>query len=100
MDVEDTREWHLDRKFALGLIFSIIIQTFGIVWWAAVISKTVSDLALNDARHDGVISALSAGREANASRITALEAKGASIEAKLNRIEDKLDRLIESKAPR
>jgi hypothetical protein len=94
---EELKQWHLDRKFSVGLALTVLAQTVGIIWWAATLSSTVSELRVVDARHDALMGALSAGREANASRITALETKGTSIEAKLVRIEDKLDRLLEER---
>lgn len=29
------KSWHLDRKFALSLIVTILVQTGGIIWWAS-----------------------------------------------------------------
>ena len=97
MTEEQSREWHLDRKFSIGLVAALLAQTVGIVWWAATLNSTVAELHIADQRHEVSLSALTAGRESNASRITTLEATVNSIGVHLDRIETKLDRLIEEK---
>lgn len=97
MTEEQSREWHLDRKFSIGLVLTILAQTVGIAWWASALSTTVAELRIVDQKHEASISALTSGREANASRITTLEATVSGIGTHLDRIENKLDRLIEEK---
>lgn len=41
---EQDRHWHLDRRVPLALIVTILLQTGGIVWWAAGISARVDQL--------------------------------------------------------
>lgn len=43
VDQSDTR-WHVDRKIPLALIFTIFIQTGGVVWWGASISARIETL--------------------------------------------------------
>lgn len=35
------RQWHLDKKVPLALIVTIILQTAGMVWWAASLNSDV-----------------------------------------------------------
>lgn len=41
---DDDKHWHLDKKVPLALILTIVIQTVGIVWWAATTSERVTTL--------------------------------------------------------
>lgn len=38
------RRWHLDKRVPIALIFAMLIQTGGIVWWGATTSERVSVL--------------------------------------------------------
>jgi len=97
MTGEQSREWHLDRKFSIGLLLAIIGQTGGAIWWAATVSSTVAELRATDQKHEVTLQSLTTGRESNANRITTLEATVTGIGTHLDRIENKLDRLIEAK---
>jgi hypothetical protein len=33
--------WHLDKKVPIALIFTMAIQTVGVIWWAASLSTRV-----------------------------------------------------------
>ena len=92
---EQERHWHLDRRVPVALIVTIIMQTIGIVWWAASISARVQVLErrLDEAR-------------SNQNRIVRLEANQSAvyqrldrIEAASRRIEAKLDRLLLARQP-
>lgn len=50
--------WHLDRRVPVALIFAILMQTIGIVWWAATIGAEVEQLKSNDSRQDNRIEAI------------------------------------------
>lgn len=97
MTEEQNREWHLDRKFSIGLVLTIVGQTVGIIIWAATLSATVNEMRSIDQRHDAAISVLSGAKENTTNRITGLEASVTAIISNLNRIENKLDRLIEER---
>lgn len=49
--------WHLDRKVPVAIILSLVVQTAGLVWWAASLSgrqdehsRRISQLEAADAR--------------------------------------------------
>lgn len=42
------REWHLDKKVPIALIFSIVVQTGVIVWWGARLDARVGNLEKGD----------------------------------------------------
>lgn len=31
----DDKKWHLDRRLPVALLFTILLQTCGVVWWAS-----------------------------------------------------------------
>jgi hypothetical protein len=37
-----TEEWHLRKEIPVALIFAIIVQTGGVLWWASAINQRVS----------------------------------------------------------
>lgn len=43
MPTQDSH-WHLDKKVPIALIIVIVVQTFGIGWWAASTDGRVSTL--------------------------------------------------------
>lgn len=43
-DMQQDREWHLDKKVPLALILTIILQTGAMLWWAASLSERVNNL--------------------------------------------------------
>ena len=91
----DDRHWHLDRRVPVALIITIIMQTIGIVWWAASLSARVDalEVRIREARD-------------NQSRIIRLEANQAAVSRRLDRmldafrrVEAKLDRLLLKQQP-
>lgn len=52
-DRERSEPWHLDKKVPLALILALIVQTAGMVWWAASLSSRVQ-------QHTGEITTLQA----------------------------------------
>lgn len=42
----DRREgWHVGKEIPLAMIFAIIMQTCGVIWWAAVLTTKLDDLS-------------------------------------------------------
>lgn len=60
-------KWHVGKEIPLALIFAIVVQTGGWIWWAATLSAKVEDLSLqiaalsadkytaSDAKKDGAL---------------------------------------------
>ena len=86
----DDKHWHLDRRVPIALIITIIMQTIGIVWWAASLSARVETLEHRFAELG-----------AYQARIVRLEEKQNAVYQRLDRIEAiqrridvKIDRLL------
>lgn len=83
---QQTEPWHLDKRIPIAVIFTMLMQTAGIVWWASSITERVVRL-----EHESVRSLTDDGRlirlETQMSNVAdaLLEAK-----ATLRRIEDGL----------
>lgn len=43
IDESDTK-WHLDRKVPISIIITILIQTGGVMWWAANANERLNSL--------------------------------------------------------
>lgn len=43
IDESDTH-WHLDRKVPISIILTILIQTAGVMWWAASANERLNSL--------------------------------------------------------
>lgn len=37
-------EWHLDKRVPVALIFAIVVQTFGVAWWASQTSERLTQV--------------------------------------------------------
>ena len=44
MKDQNQEGWHLDRRVPLALITALLIQTGGVIWWAANLSSRVDTL--------------------------------------------------------
>ncbi len=77
--------WHLDRKVPIALIVTIIVQTAGIVWWAANVDTRLAVIEKTDAAQGGY-----------ADRLTRLESAKEDVSRRLDRIEVKIDRILET----
>ena len=94
-DDTSDRHWHLDKRVPVALIITIVMQTIGIVWWAANLSARVDalEVRIREARD-------------NQSRIVRLEANQAAVSRRMDRmldafrrVEVKLDRLLLKQQP-
>jgi lysozyme family protein len=43
-DGSDESRWHLDKRVPIALIFTIVMQTAGLVWWASSLTERVNTL--------------------------------------------------------
>ena len=73
--VQYLRQWHLDRRVPVALIFAIVMQSAAIIWWGASLSERVSSLEKR-ADHSAP----------QADRLTRVEVKVDSITDSLNEI--------------
>jgi hypothetical protein len=74
---EQRESWHFDKRVPIALIVAIVVQTVGIVWWAATINSAVDLNARDIERQSATISSLQAARETLA--ITTARAEQESI---------------------
>ena len=50
MTEREHEPWHLDKRVPLALILALLVQTAGMVWWAATLSSRVDGHAADIAR--------------------------------------------------
>lgn len=95
-----TENWHLDKKVPIAIILAIVVQTSGLIWWAATLNSRVSSLEARDSTQQTLIDSrakLADDRWENfmreRDRMARLEEKLAAAVDMLKRIETKLDRV-------
>lgn len=76
--------WHWDKRIPVAIVGAILIQTFGMGYWAANLSSRIT--TLEEAGR------ISSGQDA---RIVRVETQVQSIQRTLDRIDTKLDRIIQ-----
>lgn len=72
-----SREWHLDKRVPLALIFMLLMQFAGLVWWGSQISARL------DVLERAVLS-----RTDDHERLVRIETAVAGIDRRLERMED------------
>ena len=86
------RQWHLDKKVPIALIFSILCQSAVILWWASAINERV--IALEKANN-----AATATAPVQADRLTRVESKMESVQRDLTEIKADVKSLIRRDEP-
>jgi Tfp pilus assembly protein PilO len=71
--------WHLDKRVPVAIIFALLVQSAGVVWWASNIASRQSQVESRVAVHE---------QQINAMRDTAANAA-----VSLGRIEENVDAL-------
>jgi len=74
-----TGPWHLDKRVPVALLLAILVQTFGMGWWASSISERVASLERSRADNKDT-----------GGRLMVLESQMKDIKAILQRIDRKL----------
>lgn len=41
----ELRGWHVGKEIPIAMLFAIILQSFGAIWWAATLSAKLDDLS-------------------------------------------------------
>jgi len=85
MTTPDT-QWHLDRKVPITIIVALLLQTAGVVWWAASEEARLTAVMQRDAAQDDRINDLSID-------VQAQKVNSATMQAQLSAIKDTLDQL-------
>jgi len=42
--IESDPRWHVGKEIPLAMITALVLQTFGVIWWAATLSTKVDNL--------------------------------------------------------
>jgi hypothetical protein len=95
--------WHVDKRIPIAIIFTILVQTAGVVWGAATIWASVAELRAADGRHETELERHRLESVDQEGRIRAVELGAGrmqeqldNIEQGVNRIADQLDRILEA----
>ena len=75
--------WQVDKRVPIALIITLLIQTFGIVWWGATLTARVSNLEQT---------AIAASTQPE--RLARVETKLEGVQETLTRVDEKLERAL------
>jgi len=67
--------FHIDKRVPIALIVTIVVQTAGIVWWAAGIQATQEQAAVNVARIETRVDRIDTARDDLNTRVIRIEEK-------------------------
>lgn len=45
MSNSDDQKWHVGKEIPIAMIVTVIMQTMGVIWWAATLSAKMDDLS-------------------------------------------------------
>ncbi|KZK76474.1 hypothetical protein PsW64_05203 [Pseudovibrio sp. W64] len=76
--------WRLGKEIPVGLMFTVILQFIGFVWWAASVNERVTALERYASQSSAMVE-----------RVTRVETLVESVEKRLENIERKLDRIAD-----
>lgn len=85
--------WHLDRRVPAALIIAVMIQTAGIVWWAATLSAANTSNAVAITANKFMIDKLDDRSQKTSNDMADVKAKVDMVISTLDRQTDKLDQL-------
>jgi uncharacterized protein Yka (UPF0111/DUF47 family) len=78
--------WHLDKKVPVGLMFTVMLQFVGFVWWAASVNERVTALERYTSQSSAMVE-----------RVTRVETRVDGIYRQLEKIDRKLDRISDKR---
>lgn len=78
--------FHIDKRVPVALIVTMVVQTAGIVWWAATISATQAQSAIEAKRIEIRVDRIEADRDDMKTRVIRIEEKLVGQGETLNRI--------------
>ncbi len=97
-DVGAREPWHLDRRIPVALILVILLQTVGVVWWAAstsarvdAVEKSIVFNQISNRRNWDKLNEDGDKVANTAERVAAMEATLGHVARQLDRILDRLD---------
>ena len=104
----EQRQWHLEKKFSLTLIFAILLQSATAIWWASAINNRVEQVekkavetqivhADKNKEQDARLLNLEDARQKAGERLSSIEASMTAIAAGVQRIDTRLERLTDQK---
>lgn len=89
----DLESWHLDRKVPITIILTILIQTFGLVWWASKMDSRVGSLE-DGARKGDALHAITESKletlRGDRDRLVRMETQLEGIQRSIQRLESRL----------
>ena len=86
------QEWHLDKRVPIALIFALLVQTGGAVWWASTLQGRVGTVERDVGRLERQQGATSLAAQAQAVQLGRIEENMGAIRADIGRLLAVLER--------
>lgn len=84
---------HVREHIPLGVVFTVLVQSAGLVWWGASINERMNTVEREQVEQATSISVIREDQQVRGERIAALEAGQRAILDTLKRIDAKLDNI-------
>lgn len=84
--------WHLDKRVPISLIFALLLQTAGMVWWAASLSSRVEVNAREISRTSGEVGILRNSVQAQAVQLGRIEEQISGLRGDVGRLISVIER--------
>ena len=82
----------IDRRW-MAVIVTLLLQSAGVIWWAASINRDVNSLHATDGRHEETMEQLRLEALGREGRLRVVEQGAGRMETKLETIAEGIDRL-------
>lgn len=89
-EFRDNRKWHIGKEIPIATIVVLVIQTAGVIWWAASTSAKVDFMRESNLTAQIVQTAVDRKQDEESQR------SESRIMVQLDKVNQKLDRLIDS----
>lgn len=89
---DEPQGWHADKRVPIALIVALLVQTSGIVWWAASLSSRVETNARDIARTSSEVAVMRNAAQAQAIQLGRIEEQITGLRSDIGRMVTVLER--------
>ena len=93
--MENLDHWHFDKRIPIVLVFAILFQTFGVVWFGAQLSNRVSNVEDTQRNQTQLIEGIRNSQSVRGERVAVLEEALRGLNKTLNEMNGKLDKVLQ-----
>jgi hypothetical protein len=87
--------WNLDKRVNIAIVLALMTQTAGAVWWASMMSASVTQLREADLRHEQTMERQRLDGIGQEGRLRLLEQSATRVDERLGSMDEQLDNIAE-----